>query len=73
MKHRVIILLLFILTMSFLDAKSPDPKAVVGKIDNITYTYAEYDKILSNYYAYYQKRLCLQKWCKIGKAEGEKG
>jgi hypothetical protein len=47
MKHRVIILLLFILTVSFLGAKSPDPKAVVGKIDNITYTYAEYDKILS--------------------------
>ena len=56
MKHRVIILLLFILTVSFLGAKSPDPKAVVGKIDNITYTYAEYDKILSNYYAYYQKK-----------------
>ena len=55
MKHRVIILLLFILTVGFLGAKSPDPEAIVGKIDNITYTYAEYDKILSNYYAYYHK------------------
>ncbi|MDY0111698.1 MAG: peptidylprolyl isomerase, partial [Candidatus Syntrophosphaera sp.] len=56
MKRRFIILLLIIIALSCLIAKNPDPKAVVGKIDNITYTYSEYDKILSNYYAYYQKK-----------------
>jgi parvulin-like peptidyl-prolyl isomerase len=56
MKRRFIFLLLLIVALSCLIAKNPDPKAVVGKIDNITYTYSEYDKILSNYYAYYQKK-----------------
>ena len=57
MKPKLIILLLIICALTVLGAKSPDPKAVVGKIDNITYTYAEYNKVLSNYYAYYQKKL----------------
>lgn len=56
MKRRFIFLLLIIIALSCLTAKNPDPKAVVGKIDNITYTYSEYEKILSNYYAYYQKK-----------------
>jgi len=56
MKPKLIILLLIIFALTVLGAKSPDPKAVIGKIDNITYTYAEYNKVLSNYYAYYQKK-----------------
>lgn len=51
-----LILLVLALTAAFLSAKDPDPKAVVGKIDNKTYTYSEYNKILDNYYKYHQNQ-----------------
>jgi len=51
-----LILLVLALTAAFLSAKDPDPKAVVGKIDNKTYTYSEYNKILNNYYKYHQNQ-----------------
>ena len=53
MKRCILILLLL---GTLLWAVKPDPKAVVGKIDNETYTYSEYDKILNNYISYYEKQ-----------------
>ena len=35
-------------------AQKTDPKAVVGKIQDKTYTYGEYDKILENYFNYWK-------------------
>jgi peptidyl-prolyl cis-trans isomerase D len=51
---RWIILMLFI--SSLLWAQEPDPDAIVGKIDDITYTYSEYENILANYYSFYEQR-----------------
>ncbi len=48
--------LILILATTLLWAEKPDPKAVVGKIDDKTYTYAEYEKILIGYYDYYTKQ-----------------
>jgi len=47
-------LLALLLAAAVLGAKDPDPKAVVGKIDDKTFSYAEYNKILDNYYKYHQ-------------------
>ncbi len=49
-------LIIALLAASLLWAEKPDPKAVVGKIDEKTYTYSEYNGILTNYLAYYQKQ-----------------
>lgn len=51
-----VFLLLLVLTAVMLGAKDPDPKAVIGKIDDVAYTYADYNKILSNYYTYHQEQ-----------------
>lgn len=49
---------LFILMVlsALLWAEKPDPKAVIGKIDDKIYTYAEYERILDNYFDYYAKQ-----------------
>lgn len=44
---RCIIILAFL--GALLWAQQPDPKAIVGKIDDKTYTFAQYDTILKNY------------------------
>lgn len=49
-------LLLLTLAVLTLGAKSPDPKAIIGKIDDVSYTYGEYNKILSNYYDYHKNQ-----------------
>ncbi len=49
-------LLILVLAAMALSAKDPDPKAILGKIDNQTFTYAEYNKILGNYFSYHQSQ-----------------
>ncbi len=49
-----IVLLMLALCFVALAAQKPDPKATLGKIDDKTYTYAEYEKILSNYFKFHQ-------------------
>lgn len=34
-------------------AQKPDPKAIIGKIDDKAYTYAEYETILNNYFRFH--------------------
>lgn len=55
-KMKRIILLVLVLSFVALAAQKPDPKAIVGKIDDKTYTYAEYEKILENYFNYHQNQ-----------------
>ena len=50
------IILLLALAAVVLGAKNPDPKAIVGKIDEKTYTYGEYDKILARYFEYHKNK-----------------
>jgi peptidyl-prolyl cis-trans isomerase D len=37
-------------------ATDPKPGSVIGKIDEVVYTYADYQKILTNYFSYYEKK-----------------
>lgn len=54
MKRMILLLLVLTLSLTALSAQKPDPKATVGKIDDKTYTYAEYEKILTNYFKFHQ-------------------
>jgi len=49
--NRYIIILVALTALLW--AEAPDPKAVIGKIDDRSYSYAEYERILANYYAYH--------------------
>lgn len=49
-------LILIALCLSLLWAQKHDPKATVGKIENKSYSYGEYEKILSNYFNYHSKQ-----------------
>ncbi|MDD4222992.1 MAG: peptidylprolyl isomerase [Candidatus Cloacimonetes bacterium] len=51
-----VFLLLIMLAALALGARDPDPKAVIGKIDDVVYSYADYNKILSNYFSYHQNQ-----------------
>ncbi len=51
-----VILTLLVLAAMMLGAKDRDPKAIVGKIDEKTYTYGEYDKILARYFDYHKSK-----------------
>jgi len=50
------LLILLALMASLLWGQKPDPKAVIGKIDDKTYTYSEYETILSNYFKYHNPK-----------------
>ncbi len=50
------ILLLLALTAIALTAGTPDPDAVIGRIDDLSYSFSEYDRILNNYYNYHQNQ-----------------
>ena len=49
-------LMLLLLCPILVLALNTDPKAVIGKIDNKTYTFGEYKNILKNYLAYHEKQ-----------------
>ncbi|NLK49133.1 MAG: hypothetical protein GX294_00620, partial [Candidatus Cloacimonetes bacterium] len=62
---RCIIILAFL--GALLWAQQPDPKAIVGKIDDKTYTFAQYDTILQNYLNHHdpQKKLSEEEIAKL--------
>lgn len=51
---RWIFLLFF--TTALLWAQEPDPDAIIGRIDDITYTYSQYEDILANYFSFHEQR-----------------
>ena len=62
------LLILLALTGSLLWAQKPDPKAIIGKIDDKAYTYAEYETILSNYFKFYNphnKKLSVEEQARL--------
>lgn len=56
MRRCIPCILIAALSAACLFAVKPDPKAVIGKINDKAYTYAEYEAILDNYLAFYQNQ-----------------
>ena len=61
-------LILLALAGSLLWAQKPDPKAIIGKIDDKVYTYAEYETILSDYFKHFNpthKKLSVEEQARL--------
>lgn len=61
-------LILLALSGSLLWAQKPDSKAVIGKIEDRIYTFAEYETILSNYFRYHNpqnKKLSVEEQARL--------
>ncbi len=50
-------LILLLLMGTLLWAEKPKPTSVIGKINDVEYTYAQYEKILANYFSYHKQQL----------------